>query len=91
MSGCDRILAELRTGPKTAAELYARTFTVLHSRISDLRRALYTLLKDRPAGPGAGVAGLSRATAGDEHACTPQRQPSVQAAQQLTIDSLVAA
>ena len=38
MTGCERIVARLERGPATAAELYATTFSVVHSRISDLRR-----------------------------------------------------
>lgn len=38
MSGCDRILARLERGPATAAELYAETYCVVHSRVADLRK-----------------------------------------------------
>lgn len=53
VTGTDRVLAELRTGPKTAAELYATTYTVVHSRISDLRRRGYTITIERTGGQGA--------------------------------------
>lgn len=53
MTGTERVLAELKTGPKTAAELYASTFSVVHSRISDLRRAGYDIGIERLGGTGA--------------------------------------
>jgi len=38
VTGCDRIIARLADGPATAAELYATTYSVVHSRIAELRK-----------------------------------------------------
>lgn len=38
MTGCERVLARLERGPATAAELYAETYCVVHSRIAELRK-----------------------------------------------------
>lgn len=53
MTGCDRILARLEQGPATAAELYATTYTVVHSRIADLRRRGYVIECEHVEGKGA--------------------------------------
>lgn len=56
VTGCDRILAELATGPKTAAHLYAETFTVVHSRVSELRARGHVITCEQTEGekgPGA--------------------------------------
>ena len=53
MTGCERVLARLERGPATAAELYAETFTVVHSRISDLRRQGYVITCERTGGHDA--------------------------------------
>ena len=47
MTGCDRILDRLADGPATAAELYATTYCVVHSRIAELRRRGYQITCDR--------------------------------------------
>lgn len=53
MTGCERILARLEEGPATAAELYATTYTVVHSRISDLRKRGYVIDCEKVDGEGA--------------------------------------
>lgn len=50
VTGCERILARLERGPATAAELYAETFTIVHSRISDLRRRGHVITCEHVAG-----------------------------------------
>lgn len=50
MTGCERVLARLERGPATAAELYADTYTVVHSRIADLRRQGYDITCERVPG-----------------------------------------
>ena len=50
MTGCDRILARLQDGPATAAELYATTYSVVHSRIAELRRRGHTIECERIEG-----------------------------------------
>jgi hypothetical protein len=54
VNGCERVLARLTQGPATAAELYATTYTVVHSRISDLRRQGHRIEIERTGGTGAG-------------------------------------
>lgn len=49
----ERLLTELRTGPKTAATLY-RLGMIVHSRIADLRRAGCVITCHRTEGEGAG-------------------------------------
>lgn len=53
MTGCERILARLKRGPATAAELYATTYTVVHSRIADLRKRGYSISCEHIGGTGA--------------------------------------
>jgi len=53
MTGCERILARLEQGPATAAELYATTYTVVHSRIADLRKRGYVIECEHVGGEGA--------------------------------------
>lgn len=53
MTGCERILARLEQGPTTAAELYATTYTVVHSRIADLRKRGHVITCEHVAGEGA--------------------------------------
>lgn len=49
MSDCDRILAALRDGPKTASQLYG-LFAVVHSRVSDLRKRGHVITCVRVSG-----------------------------------------
>lgn len=49
MSGATRILARLRQGPATAAELYA-LHCVVHSRISELRKQGHRIVCERTPG-----------------------------------------
>lgn len=49
---CDRLLTALRTGPKTAAELY-RLGMVVHSRAASLREKGYDVRCERVPGGGA--------------------------------------
>lgn len=54
MSGATRILARLRQGPATAAELYA-LHCVVHSRISELRKQGHRIVCEHtPGGTGPG-------------------------------------
>lgn len=53
MTGCERILARLEEGPATAAELYATTYTVVHSRIADLRKRGFAITCEKVDGEGA--------------------------------------
>lgn len=53
MTGCERILARLEQGPATAAELYATTYTVVHSRIADLRKRGHVITCEHVGGRGA--------------------------------------
>lgn len=53
MSGCERILTRLERGPATAAELYAETFSVVHSRVSELRKRGHDIACARHSGEGA--------------------------------------
>lgn len=50
MTGCERILSRLQLGPASAAELYADTFTVVHSRVSELRRRGHDIVCERVPG-----------------------------------------
>lgn len=86
---CDRVLAVLSDGqPHTHHELYARTFTIVHSRVSDLRRRgheidtwregddyLYRLRSSAgggTTGTGAHTAGAPTATAATTAAPPPR-------------------
>lgn len=53
MTGCERILARLEQGPASAAELYATTYTVVHSRIADLRKRGYVIECEHVGGTDA--------------------------------------
>lgn len=50
MTGAERVIAQLRSGPKTQAELYAATRCMVHSRVADLRRKGYVIECDKTAG-----------------------------------------
>ena len=53
-TGCERVRLALADGQwHTARELYSSTFTVVHSRISDLRRKGYTIECRRTSGSDA--------------------------------------
>lgn len=52
MSDGARVLEELRSGPKTASELY-RLHCIVHSRIADLRRDGHVIECTRTGGRGA--------------------------------------
>lgn len=65
MTGCERILSRLERGPATAAELYAETYTVVHSRIADLRRQGYEITCERVAGK-TGARSYLYSLSGDE-------------------------
>lgn len=47
MTGSERVLARLRRGPATAAELYAETRCMVHSRVSNLRERGYVIECDK--------------------------------------------
>jgi hypothetical protein len=64
MTGCDRILHRLQDGPATAAELYATTYTVVHSRIAELRRKGYWIDCDRVEGETGARSYLYRLVSG---------------------------
>ena len=49
---CERVLAALRTGPKSAAELYELR-CIVHSRIADLRRKGHVITCERVGNDGA--------------------------------------
>lgn len=51
LSGNDRILAALRTGPKLAAELYGLN-AMVHSRVAELRRRGFVIDCERLPGNG---------------------------------------
>jgi hypothetical protein len=53
VTGCDRILSRLEMGPATAAELYATTYCVVHSRVAQLRDRGYAITCERIPGDGA--------------------------------------
>lgn len=53
-SQCDRILALLRTGPKTTRQILDVVPSIVHSRIANLREKGYEISCTRTKGEGAG-------------------------------------
>lgn len=51
-----RVLARLQESPATAAEMYSGLNVMVHSRVSDLRRAGYVINCTRLRGQGRGAA-----------------------------------
>lgn len=79
MTGCERILHRLEQGPATAAELYASTYSIVHSRIADLRRRGYVIECEHLGGSGASAHLYRLISSPQEAAGEPsdRRSPSV--------------
>lgn len=70
MTGCERILSRLERGPATAAELYAETYSIVHSRIADLRKRGHVITCEHVQGETGASSYLYRlSSSGDTDPC----------------------